>query len=68
MLHPSVRLLFAWIPVAGCLAAQTKLLPPSPADYGQWETLAEEGVGEACLQQHLPENYEPSLGCASLTV
>src|ERR1700733_7042844 len=27
------------------LSAQTKLTPPAPADYGQWETLIDAGGG-----------------------
>jgi dienelactone hydrolase len=39
------RLTFCSVAFLCCLSAQTKLLPPTPADYGQWETLVEGGGG-----------------------
>lgn len=35
-----ISLVFGW-----SLLGQTKLAPPAPADYGQWETLVESGGG-----------------------
>ncbi len=34
----------AWLTLSSSLTAQTKL-PPTPAEYGQWETLVESGGG-----------------------
>src|ERR1700691_2666692 len=34
----------AWLTLSCSLTAQTKL-PPTPAEYGQWETLVESGGG-----------------------
>jgi dienelactone hydrolase len=35
----------AWLALCSSLTAQSKLLPPTPAEYGQWETLVEPGGG-----------------------
>ena len=44
MCHTSVVFLYALFALAGGISAQTKV-PPSPADYGQWETLVDSGGG-----------------------
>jgi dipeptidyl aminopeptidase/acylaminoacyl peptidase len=39
-----ITIAFAWLAMSRSLTAQTKL-PPTPAEYGQWETLVEPGGG-----------------------
>ena len=44
-MRQTLLLSLAWLALSSSLTAQTKLLPPTPAEYGQWETLVEPGGG-----------------------